>query len=143
MGIVCSCNLDNEQRLETIKLKDIKYLHSSLFEAYCGLMISSLTTTIDMPRIETFEELADSDYYIYATSGNAPTNLLLQANSSSMQRVAETWKGQTSMPFIETKLERNFTAVMTIPKVRLARFVNPKFINVTNVNRLLGLTLKA
>ncbi len=121
LGHFCIDILRSYERLHLIiRLKilaPINYVRATL--AYCGLLISTLTTTVKGKRIETFQELADSDYYIYATPGLTPTNLILSSESQGVQAVAEKWKKQTKRDFDSTVATGNeLENVLNNPKVK-------------------------
>ncbi len=52
-------------------------------------------------RIETFEDLAKSDYHIFAESGRAPLNSLIQANTTWTNQVFEMWQTQEDRGYTE------------------------------------------
>ncbi len=83
------------------------------------MLISTLTNPVPGKQIETFQELADSDYYIQATPGITPTNLLLSSDNPGLKAVAAKLKSQTKRSWDSTEKIRGneLKTVATTPKV--------------------------
>jgi hypothetical protein len=70
-----------------------------LFKAYSGLLISSLTTPISLRRIETLNDIVESDSFIGLHEGTSHYNYIKNSNDTIALKVIEKWKNQEQLEF--------------------------------------------
>ncbi len=81
------------------------------------MLISSLTTPVKTRQMETFEELANSDYFVQLEESSfSYGNALKNANTSATNSLYNRWKSQEPRTFGNFSLSSSNQIVLHYPK---------------------------